>query len=70
MEKNFADIFLLDNKDSKEVILTVNYTKDEMWNGEGNPMHMYSTGSYTNQPGMIRESRTVDPGHVFVRHFG
>lgn len=55
LEKNFADIFLLDNKDSKEVILTVNYTKDEMWNGEGNPMHMYSTGSYTNQPGMIRD---------------
>lgn len=55
LEKNFADIFLIDNKDSKEVILTVNYTKDEMWNGEGNPMHMYSTGSYTNQPGMIRD---------------
>lgn len=55
LEKNFADIFLLDNKDSKEVILTVNYTKNEMWNGDGNPMHMYSTGSYTNQPGMIRD---------------
>lgn len=55
LEKNFADLFLLDNKDSKEVILTVNYTKDEMWNGDGNPMHMYSTGSYPNQPGMIRD---------------
>lgn len=55
LEKNFADIFLLDNKDSKEVILTVNYTKDEMWNGDGNPMHMYTTGSYENQPGMMRD---------------
>lgn len=55
LEDNFADIFLIDNKDSREVILTVNYTKDEMWNGDGNPMHMYSTGSYTNQPGMTRD---------------
>ena len=55
LEKNFADIFLLDNKDSKEVILPVNYTKDEMWNGDGNPMHMKTTGSYEKQQGMMRD---------------
>ncbi len=55
LEDDFSDLFLIDNKDSREFILTVNFTTDEMWNGEGNTMHMYTTGSYENQPGMIRD---------------
>jgi len=64
LENNFADIFLLDNKDSREVIFTVNFTKDEMWNGSGNTMHLYTTGAYEHQPGMIRD---IENGRPYSR---
>lgn len=57
LENDFAAIFDINNKDSKEVIFTVNFTTDEMWNGSGNPMHMYSTGSYQNEKGMQRDTK-------------
>lgn len=55
LENEFSNIFLLDNKDSKEVILTINYTTDEMWNGLGNQTHMYTCCAYDSQPGMVRD---------------
>lgn len=64
LENDFSSIIDIDNKNSKEFLFSVNFTDDEMYNGDGNQMHMYSTGEYTNQPGMLRD---IENGRPWTR---
>lgn len=55
LEKDFSDLFDIKNKKSKEFIYSVQFTQDEVFNGDGNRMHLYYLSVYENFPGMTRD---------------
>lgn len=55
LENNFSDLFDINNRKSKEFIYSIQFTEDEVFNGDGNQMHMYYVSVYENFPGMQRD---------------
>lgn len=55
LESNFSDLFDINNRESEEFIYSVQFTEDEIFNGDGNNMHMYYVPVYENFPGMTRD---------------
>lgn len=55
LESNFSDLFDINNRKSKEFIFSVQFTQNEVFNGNGNQMHMYYICVYENFPGMTRD---------------
>lgn len=55
LENNFSDLFDINNRKSKEFIYSIQFTQDEVFNGDGNQMHMYYVSVYENFPGMQRD---------------
>jgi hypothetical protein len=52
---NFADLWDMNNKGNKEVVFSVQFTKDKVYNGAGNKSHLYWGAFYEDQNGMMRD---------------
>ncbi|MES2458015.1 MAG: RagB/SusD family nutrient uptake outer membrane protein [Bacteroidota bacterium] len=52
---NFADLWNPANQGNKEVIFSVQFTNNQVYNGNGNTLHLYWTSWYEDLPGMIRD---------------
>ncbi|GAB6121460.1 RagB/SusD family nutrient uptake outer membrane protein [Dysgonomonas termitidis] len=52
---NFSDLWDIDNMGNKEVIFSVQFTYDLIYNGGGNYGHLYWCSSYESVPGMVRD---------------
>ena len=55
LENNYSDLFDINNRKSPESIFSVQFSSDEVFNGNGNQMHMYYVSVYENFPGMQRD---------------
>ncbi|RHR58997.1 RagB/SusD family nutrient uptake outer membrane protein [Parabacteroides sp. AF17-28] len=55
LENEFTDLFDINNRKSQEFIFSVQFSQDEVFNGNGNQMHMYYVCVYENFPGMTRD---------------
>lgn len=64
LEKNFSDVFDINNRNSSEFIFSVQFTADEIFNEGGNKMHLYYVSVYENFPGMLRD---VENGRAWKR---
>lgn len=62
---NFSDLWDIDNQGNEEVIFSVQFSIDPVYNGEGNSFHLYWGSWYEDQPGMIRD---VANGRPYRRH--
>lgn len=52
---NFADLWDINNMGNKEVIFSVQFTQDKIYNAAGNKSHLYWGSWYEDQPGMERD---------------
>lgn len=62
---NFADLWDINNMGNSEVIFSVQFTQDKIYNGEGNLSHLYWCSVYDDQPGMQRD---VENGRPYKFH--
>ncbi len=53
--ENYSDLWDINNMGNKEVIFSVQFTSNPIFNGEGNKMHLYWTSLYEDLPGMLRD---------------
>ncbi|WP_281764814.1 RagB/SusD family nutrient uptake outer membrane protein [Neptunitalea lumnitzerae] len=56
LEPTFADVFDYDNQINNEVIFSVQYTNDDVYNGGGNRGHLFFTPNYAAFNGLEREA--------------
>jgi hypothetical protein len=69
LESNFFNVFEQNNqKDSREIIWAIQYTKDALFNGAGtsssdggNQLHLFWVSLYEDQPGMLRDIQNGRP---------
>lgn len=57
----FSDLWDIDNIGNKEVIFSVQFTYDLIYNGGGNMSHLYWCSSYESVPGMVRDLENGRP---------
>lgn len=62
---NFADLWSMDNMGNKEVVFSLQFTKDLIYNGAGNKAHLYWCGPYEDVPGMVRD---MENGRPYAHH--
>ncbi|SEN85081.1 Starch-binding associating with outer membrane [bacterium A37T11] len=65
LQPNFSDLWDINNQGNNEVIFSVQFTYDLVFNGDGNAFHMYWGSWYEDQPGMMRDLANDRP---FRRH--
>ena len=63
---DFAEIWNIDNERNKEVIWSVQYTRNERLNSGGNRSHLYFLMEYDFEPGM---TLNINYGRSWVRYF-
>jgi len=61
---NFADVFDQENQENKEVIWSIQYTKNVLVNGNGNTDHLYFLMKYDQLAGMMR---SIEYGRPYSR---
>lgn len=64
LQKNFSDLWKIDNQGNSEVIFAVQYTTNTLFNGDGNWLHLFWLAEYDNKPGM---SRNIEYGRPYKR---
>ncbi|MDR0543117.1 MAG: RagB/SusD family nutrient uptake outer membrane protein, partial [Dysgonamonadaceae bacterium] len=52
---NFSDLWNPNNAGNKEIIFSIQFTVDPIYNGNGNLSHLYWGSWYEDQPGMARD---------------
>lgn len=62
---SWKDVFDINNQQNKEVVWSVQYTKDLMLNGGGNHAHLYFLMEYDVLPGMTRDVANGRPWKRF-----
>lgn len=55
LQKNFADLWNINNMGNNEVIFAVQFTSNPIFNGSGNTFHLYWLPVYDDEPGMQRD---------------
>jgi len=65
LENDFASLWDINNQGNAEGIFAVQFTKDPLFNGDGNKQHLYWLAWYEDQPGMLRD---VENGRPYRRH--
>ncbi|WP_211229756.1 RagB/SusD family nutrient uptake outer membrane protein [Olivibacter sitiensis] len=65
LQPNFADLWDIGNQGNSEIIFSVQFTTNLVFNGDGNTFHMYWGSWYEDQPGMQRD---LVNGRPFRRH--
>lgn len=55
LQKNFADLWNIDNMGNSEVIFTVQFTSNPIFNDDGNTFHLYWLPVYDDEDGMERD---------------
>lgn len=64
LQKNFSDLWRIDNQGNAEVIFAVQYTTNAIFNGGGNWLHLFWLAEYDNKPGM---QRVIEYGRPYKR---
>lgn len=52
---NYSDLWDVNNMGNSEVIFSIQFTLDPIYNGDGNKSHLYWGSWYEDQPGMMRD---------------
>lgn len=55
LQKNYSDLWNINNMGNSEVIFAIQFTLDPIYNGDGNKSHLYWGSWYEDQPGMKRD---------------
>lgn len=55
LQKNFADLWNIDNMGNSEVIFAVQFTSNPIFNDDGNTFHLYWLPVYDDEDGMERD---------------
>ncbi|GLB53832.1 membrane protein [Neptunitalea chrysea] len=56
LEPTFADVFDYDNQENGEIIFSIQYTNDNVYNGDGNRGHLFFTPNYAAFAGLERDA--------------
>lgn len=59
--ENYADLWNINKMGNKEVLFSVQFTLDPIYNGSGNKSHLYWGSWYEDQPGMARDIENGRP---------
>lgn len=65
LQDNFSSLWDINNQGNKEVVFSVQFSTDLVYNGEGNSFHLYWGSWYEDQPGMMRD---IANGRPYRRH--
>lgn len=55
LQDNYSDLWNVNNMANSEIIFSVQFTLDKIYNGNGNKSHLYWGSWYEDQPGMMRD---------------
>lgn len=58
---NYSDLWDIKNMGNKEVVFSVQFTLDPLYNGSGNLAHLYWASYYEDKPGMVRDQANGRP---------
>ena len=64
--ENFSDLWNINNMGNQEVIFSVQFTNDPIYNAPGNLSHLYWGSWYEDQPGMMRDLENGRPYRFHV----
>lgn len=59
------DVFAIDNQNNSEIIFAFQFANDELYNGGGNPAHMFFLMEYDKLNGMVRDTENGRPWKRF-----
>lgn len=62
---NFSALWEMENQGNAEVVFSVQFTSNSLFNGDGNKQHLFWGSWYEDQPGMIRD---IEQGRPYRRH--
>lgn len=62
---NFADLWKMENMGNKEVVFSLQFTNNLIYNGSGNLSHLYWCSPYEKVPGIIRD---IENGRPYAHH--
>lgn len=65
LQSNFADLWNINNQGNSEVIFSVQFTTNLVYDGNGNTFHLYWGSWYEDQPGLMRD---LANGRPYRRH--
>ena len=65
LQKNFADLWNIDNMGNSEVIFAVQFTSNPIFNDDGNTFHLYWLPVYDDEDGMERD---IFYGRPYMRY--
>ncbi len=65
LQNNFSALWDINNQGNKEIIFSVQFSTDMVYNGDGNTFHLYWGAWYEDQPGMMRD---IANGRPYRRH--
>jgi len=62
---NFSDLWNISNQGNKEVLFSVQFTTNLVYDGDGNTFHLYWCSVYEDFPGLLRD---IANGRPYRRH--
>lgn len=65
LQRNFADLWDINNMGNSEVVFAVQFTEDKIYNGNGNQSHLLWCSEYDKFPGMKRD---MENGRPYKKH--
>lgn len=65
LQRNFADLWDINNMGNSEVVFAVQFTQDKIYNGHGNQSHLLWCSEYDKFPGMKRD---MENGRPYKKH--
>lgn len=65
LQENYSSLWDINNQGNSEVVFSVQFTTNMVFNGEGNKQHLFWLSWYEDQPGMLRD---IVNGRPYRRH--
>lgn len=65
LQEDYSSLWNISNQGNSEVIFSVQFTTNMVFNGEGNKQHLFWLSWYEDQPGMLRD---IINGRPYRRH--
>ena len=65
LQENYSDLWDVEKQGNPEIIFSIQFTTNQIFNGDGNKLHLFYGSWYEDQPGMVRD---IENGRPYRRY--